>query len=82
MATMINVGGWQTAEIESVGKIATSDCDGPAGLNNFVTKLMVLHIRVKYYWLRHGTSSLLMRQESLWDRNLQTYRTMAGTDLL
>lgn len=38
MATMINVGGWQTAEITSVGKIATSDCDGPAGLNNFVTK--------------------------------------------
>jgi beta-glucosidase len=38
MSTMINVGGWQTAEIESVGKIATSDCDGPAGLNNFVTK--------------------------------------------
>ena len=38
MATMINVGGWQTAEIASVGKIATSDCDGPAGLNNFVTK--------------------------------------------
>ncbi len=38
MATMINVGGWQTAEINSVGKVATSDCDGPAGLNNFVTK--------------------------------------------
>ena len=38
MATMINVGGWQTAEVTSVGKIATSDCDGPAGLNNFVTK--------------------------------------------
>ncbi|MDC7288951.1 glycoside hydrolase family 3 C-terminal domain-containing protein [Blautia schinkii] len=38
MATMINVGGWQTAEIQSVGKIATSDCDGPAGLNNFVTQ--------------------------------------------
>ena len=38
MSTMINVGGWQTAEIQSVGKIATSDCDGPAGLNNFVTK--------------------------------------------
>ena len=38
MATMINVGGWQTAEISSVGKIATSDCDGPAGLNNFVTQ--------------------------------------------
>ena len=38
MTTMINVGGWQTAEVSSVGKIATSDCDGPAGLNNFVTK--------------------------------------------
>lgn len=38
MATMINVGGWQTAAIESVGKIATSDCDGPAGLNNFITQ--------------------------------------------
>ena len=37
MATMINVGGWQTAAVESVGKIATSDCDGPAGLSNFVT---------------------------------------------
>lgn len=37
MSTLINVGG-QTAEIQSVGKIATSDCDGPAGLNNFITK--------------------------------------------
>lgn len=39
MSTMINVGGWQTAAIESVGKIATSDCDGPAGLNNFITQV-------------------------------------------
>ena len=38
MSTLINVGGWQTAEIKSVGKVATSDCDGPAGLNNFITK--------------------------------------------
>ncbi|MDD2957124.1 MAG: glycoside hydrolase family 3 C-terminal domain-containing protein [Lachnospiraceae bacterium] len=37
MVTLINVGGWQTAEITSVGKIATSDCDGPAGVSNFVT---------------------------------------------
>ncbi len=37
MSTMINVGGWQTAEIPSVGKVATSDCDGPAGLSNFIT---------------------------------------------
>ena len=37
MVTMINVGGWQTAAVDSVGKIATSDCDGPAGLSNFVT---------------------------------------------
>lgn len=38
MSTLINVGGWQTAAIESVGKVATSDCDGPAGLNNFITQ--------------------------------------------
>lgn len=37
MTTQINVGGWQTAAVDSVGKIATSDCDGPAGLNNFIT---------------------------------------------
>ena len=37
MALMINLGGWQTAEITSVGKIDTSDCDGPAGLSNFIT---------------------------------------------
>lgn len=37
MSSMINIGGWQTAEVKSVGKIATSDCDGPAGLSNFVT---------------------------------------------
>lgn len=37
MAAMINVGGWQTAPIDSVGKVGTSDCDGPAGLSNFIT---------------------------------------------
>jgi beta-glucosidase len=37
MALMINLGGWQTAEIASVGKVATNDCDGPAGVNNFIT---------------------------------------------
>lgn len=37
MTTLVNVGGWQTAEIKSIEKRATSDCDGPAGLNNFVT---------------------------------------------
>jgi beta-glucosidase len=37
MALMINLGGWQTAKIDSVGKVATNDCDGPAGVNNFIT---------------------------------------------
>ncbi|MCI8835296.1 MAG: beta-glucosidase [Ruminococcus sp.] len=37
MVKLINIGGWQTTEVKSVGKIATSDCDGPAGLSNFVT---------------------------------------------
>ena len=37
MTTLINTGGWKTAAIDSVGKIATSDCDGPSGLSNYVT---------------------------------------------
>lgn len=37
MATLINVGGWQTVAVSSVGKVGTSDCDGPAGLSNFIT---------------------------------------------
>lgn len=40
MITLINTGGWQTASIDSVGKVATSDCDGPAGLSNYVTHTM------------------------------------------
>ena len=37
MSLMINLGGWQTAAVPSVGKVGTSDCDGPAGLSNFIT---------------------------------------------
>lgn len=37
MNALVNGGGWQTAAVESVGKVATSDCDGPAGLNNYIT---------------------------------------------
>ena len=37
LVTVVNLGGWQTAAADSVGKLATSDCDGPAGLSNFIT---------------------------------------------
>ena len=37
MVNLINVGGWQTVAVDSVGKVATSDCDGPSGLSNYVT---------------------------------------------
>ncbi len=37
MTKLINNGGWKTEEITSVGKVATSDCDGPSGLSNYVT---------------------------------------------
>ena len=40
MIKLINEGGWKTASIPSVGKITTSDCDGPAGLSNYVTHTM------------------------------------------
>lgn len=40
MITLVNTGGWKTAAIDSVGKVATSDCDGPSGLSNYVTRTM------------------------------------------
>ncbi len=48
MTTLINVGGWQTAAVDSVGKIATSDCDGPAGLNNFITGAQTWNKQLAY----------------------------------
>ena len=38
MNTLINNGGYGTAEVRSISKMITNDCDGPAGLNNFMTK--------------------------------------------
>lgn len=35
MITLVNVGGFGTAEISSIGKVSTSDYDGPAGINLF-----------------------------------------------
>lgn len=37
MADMIALGGYGTAAISSIGKIATVDCDGPASINNNFT---------------------------------------------
>lgn len=37
MVDMIALGGYQTAPAESIGKIATTDVDGPASLNNNFT---------------------------------------------
>lgn len=38
MENMIEFGGWHTAAIKSIDKIATAECDGPAGVNNFMTQ--------------------------------------------
>ena len=37
MVTLVSNGGWSTAEIESVGKPATTEIDGPAGLNSLTS---------------------------------------------
>jgi len=37
MKTMIALGGYQTAAADSVGKVSTIDCDGPASINNNFT---------------------------------------------
>ena len=33
----IGFGGYQTAAVDSVGKVRTNDCDGPASINNNFT---------------------------------------------
>ena len=37
MQSVIGYGGYQTAAVDSVGKIRTNDCDGPASINNNFT---------------------------------------------
>lgn len=37
LTSLVNNGGWKTNALDSVGKIATNDSDGPAGLNNYIT---------------------------------------------
>lgn len=37
MKEMIALGGFQTIEVQSVGKLQTTDCDGPASINNNFT---------------------------------------------
>ncbi|MCR5294137.1 MAG: glycoside hydrolase family 3 C-terminal domain-containing protein [Lachnospiraceae bacterium] len=37
MNTLIGNGGYQTVAIDSVGKVRTNDCDGPASINNNFT---------------------------------------------
>ena len=39
MTNMISNGGWSTPEVSSVGKPATNDLDGPAGINSLVSSL-------------------------------------------
>lgn len=38
MNNMIALGGYQTPAVESIGKVQTVDCDGPAALNNNFTQ--------------------------------------------
>ena len=37
MNSVISLGGYQTAGIDSVGKVRTNDCDGPSSINNNFT---------------------------------------------
>ena len=37
MISLVNLGGFQTVPVESVGKVATMDSDGPTGVNDWVT---------------------------------------------
>ena len=37
MNSLISLGGYQTNSVESIGKVRTNDCDGPASINNNFT---------------------------------------------
>ena len=37
MNALISLGGYQTGAVESIGKVRTNDCDGPASINNNFT---------------------------------------------
>ncbi len=37
LQTTIGLGGYQTAAVDSIGKVRTNDCDGPASINNNFT---------------------------------------------
>lgn len=37
MVNLVGVGGYQTTEVASIGKVQTIDCDGPASINNNFT---------------------------------------------
>lgn len=37
MRDLIGMGGYQTIAVDSIGKVATTDCDGPASINNNFT---------------------------------------------
>ena len=39
MDSLIALGGYQTNSVESIGKVRTNDCDGPASINNNFTKV-------------------------------------------
>jgi beta-glucosidase len=39
MTTLISLAGYQTVQLPSVGKYATMDCDGPASINNYFTRV-------------------------------------------
>ncbi|MCR5031863.1 MAG: glycoside hydrolase family 3 C-terminal domain-containing protein [Lachnospiraceae bacterium] len=38
MNTLIELGGYETSAVESIGKVMTYDCDGPASINNNFTQ--------------------------------------------
>jgi len=37
MNALISLGGYQTNSVDSIGKVRTNDCDGPASINNNFT---------------------------------------------
>ena len=58
MTNMIANGGWSTPEITSVGKPATNDLDGPAGINSLVSSLKGVSFPSEVIVVPAGTPTL------------------------
>ena len=79
MTTLINTGGWQTAAIESVGKVAPPTVTAPPACPTMSPTLTAPSSPLKCSWPRPGAKRWRRRSAIPWARSSPTPTTTAGT---